>query len=64
VIKTKSESVEIKPKSEGVEVWDIEEHTTLTKMRNVVRKKLSLALKHEPVTCNYVKIAIDIEKKL
>jgi len=54
----------IKSKSDGVEVWDIEEHTTLTKMRNVVRKKLSLALKHEPVKCNYVKIALDIEKKL
>lgn len=48
----------------GVEVWDIEEQQTMMKIRNVVRKKLALALEHEPVTVNYVKTAVDIENKL
>jgi len=54
-----------KPATEaGVEVWDIESQLTMQKIRNVVRKKLALALEHSPATCNYVKIAVDIENKL
>jgi len=53
-----------KTNGEVIEVWDVEKHLTSEKVRNVVRKKLSAALKHEPVTCNYVKISVAIEKTL
>jgi len=68
VIATKPKNPAPKPPkkrtAEGIEVWDIESQLTMQKIRNVVRKKLSLALEHEPATCNYVKIAVDIENKL
>jgi len=49
---------------DGVKVSDIEDCLTMTKSRNVVRRKVSQALTHSPVKYDYVAIAVEIETKL